>query len=68
MNPWDLILWGYLKEFVYKPLHANLQERVTREFSNLSKAVVAKAVFGMKKRSLNLLKKGGEEDMAVIRK
>ena len=46
-----------------KPLPANLQdlrERITREFSNLPLAMVAKAAFGMKKRTLKLLNTGGE--------
>ena len=38
----------------------DLRERITRDFSNLSEAMVAKVVFGMKKRSLKLLKTGGE--------
>ena len=63
MNPCDFILWGYLKELVYKPLPDNLQDlrkRITGEFSNLFETMAAKAVFGMKLRSLKLLKTGGE--------
>ena len=47
------IFWGYLKEFLYKTLSANLQnlmKRTTREFHNLSKAMLAKAVFRIKKK------------------
>ena len=60
LNPCD---WGYLKELVNKLLPANvkdLRERIPREFSDLPEAMVAKAVFAMKKRSLKLLKTGGE--------
>ena len=60
LNPCD---WGYLKELVNKPLPANfkdLRERIAREFSNLPEAMVAKAIFGMKKRALKLCKTGGE--------
>jgi hypothetical protein len=63
MNPCEFFWRGYLKELVNKPLPANfkdLRERIAREFSNLPEAMVAKAVFAMKKRSLKLLKTGGE--------
>ena len=48
-----------MEEMVYKPLPAILQdlrERATREFIKLPDALLAKAVFGMKKKSLKLLK------------
>jgi hypothetical protein len=38
----------------------DLRERITWEFSNLPEAMVAKAVFGMKKRYLKLLEIEGE--------
>jgi hypothetical protein len=63
MNPCDFCLWGYLKEFVYKPLPATLKDlrgRITREFNNLPEALVARDIFGMKKRALKLCKTGGE--------
>ena len=63
MNPCDCFEGGYLKELVNKPLPGNfkdLRERITREFSNLPEAMVAKAVFAMKKRSLKVLRTGGE--------
>jgi hypothetical protein len=46
MNPCDCFEGGYLKELVNKLLPANvkdLRERITREFSNLPEAMVAKA-------------------------
>ena len=48
---------------MYKPLPTTLQdlrERITREFSNLLEAKVAKAAFGIKKGSLKVLKIGEE--------
>ena len=60
MNPCDFFLQGYLKEVVNKELPANLSERITREFSSLPEANMAKVVFGMKEKSLKLLKTGGE--------
>ena len=63
MNPCDFFLGGFLKELENKPVPANLldlKERITREFRNLPEAIVAKAVFGMMKRSMKLLKTGGE--------
>ena len=63
INPCDFFLWGYLKELVYKPLPANLpelKEKVRLAFRDLPESMVARAVYGMKKRSKKLLKTGGE--------
>ena len=63
MNPCDFFLWGYLKELVYMPLPAPLQDlrwRIEREFNNLPEAMVARAIFEMKKRALKLCKTGGK--------
>ena len=48
MKPCVFFLRGYLKELVYKPLPTTLQdlkETITKEFSNLHEAIVAKAAF-----------------------
>ena len=63
MKPCVFFPRGYLKELMYKPLPTTLQdlrERITREFSNLLEAMVAKGAFGIKKCSLKLLKTGEE--------
>jgi hypothetical protein len=47
LNPCDSCFWGFLKEFVYKPLPADLpelKEKVRLPFSDLPKSMVARAV------------------------
>ena len=59
LNPCDSCLWGYLKELVYKPLPANLpalKEKVRLAFSDLPDSMVARAVYGIKKRFRKILK------------
>ena len=52
-----------LKELVYKPLPANLtqlKENIRAAFRDLPESMVARSVYGMKKRSRKLLKTSGE--------
>ena len=62
MNPCDSFLWGYLKEVVYKPLPASLEElkaTIKREFRAIPEVMVKKAVYGMKKRAAKMVEVEG---------
>ena len=63
MNPCDFWLWGDLKEKVYKPLPASIDElkqSITRHFNNLEAATISKAVKSMQKRARLLVQSEGK--------
>ena len=52
-----------MKELVYKPIPANLQDlktKITNTFRNLPESMVARSIYSMKKRAKKMVKSGGD--------
>ena len=59
----DFLLWGYVKDKVYKPISTSmnqLKQRINQEMNAVPKEMVQAAVYNTKKRARKLVSFGGE--------